>query len=95
MSSACARPCPEHSLFAHLGLADCTWHHHGVLDPPEGAEVLVTLDSGEALLYLDAVSRPGTLVVSTLDPITTAATSCPHRRFLDGFLAWAATHLAG
>ncbi|MDP9452207.1 MAG: hypothetical protein M3P97_02180 [Actinomycetota bacterium] len=68
-----------------------------MLDPPEGAEVLVTLDSGEALLYLDAVSRPGTLVVSTLDPITHYGSYFMPaiERFLDGFLAWAATHLAG
>jgi hypothetical protein len=73
-------------------MLDCTWHYHGVLDPPDGAEVLVTLPGGEALLYVDRVSTPGTLVVSTLDPLShyggyfMPATE----RFLDGFLPWLA-----
>ncbi len=83
-------PEPGHPLFERLSLRDCTWHYHGVLDPPPGAQVLVTLASGEALLYLDEVSTPGTLVVSTLDPLShfggyfMPAT----QRFLDGFLPW-------
>ncbi len=85
-------PRPDHPLWRHLALADCTWHYHGVLDPPDGAEVLVTLPSGEALLYLDRVSTAGTLVVSTLDPLShygghfMPATE----RFLSGFLPWLA-----
>jgi hypothetical protein len=83
-------PSPQHSLFEHLSLRDCTWHYHGVLDPPPGAEVLVTLADGEALLYVDRVSTAGTLVVATLDPLShygghfMPATE----RFLDGFLPW-------
>lgn len=89
-------PTPDHPLFDHLRMRDCTWHHHGVLDPPEGAEVLVALPTGEALLYVDQVSTAGTLVVSTLDPMShfgghfMPATE----RFLDGFLPWAASALA-
>jgi hypothetical protein len=85
-------PIPEHPLFERLAMRDCTWHYHGVLDPPDGAEVLVTLPGGEALLYVDRVSTPGTLVVSTLDPLShyggyfMPATE----RFLDGFLPWLA-----
>jgi hypothetical protein len=85
-------PVPEHPLFERLAMRDCTWHYHGVLDPPDGAEVLVTLPGGEALLYVDRVSTPGTLVVSTLDPLShyggyfMPATE----RFLDGFLPWLA-----
>jgi hypothetical protein len=85
-------PTPEHPLFDHLTLHDCTWHHHGVLDPPNGAQTLVALPTGEALLYVDRVSTPGTLVVATLDPLShygghfMPATE----RFLDGFLPWAA-----
>ncbi len=82
----------EHPLFQRLTLRDCTWHYHGVLQPPDGAQVLVELCTGEALLYVDQVSTAGTIVVSTLDPIShyggyfMPATE----RFLDGFLPWVA-----
>ncbi|MDQ3824986.1 MAG: DUF4159 domain-containing protein [Actinomycetota bacterium] len=82
----------DHPLFRRLTLDDCTWHYHGVLHPPEGAQVLVRLTTGEALLYVDRVSTRGTVVVSTLDPIShyggyfMPATG----RFLDAFLPWAA-----
>lgn len=85
-------PSPRHPFFDHLTVRDCTWHYHGALDPPPGADVLVTLPGGEALLYVDRVSTPGTLVVSTLDPLShfggyfMPATE----RFLDGFLPWLA-----
>lgn len=89
-------PAPDHTLFDHLELADCTWHYHGVLDPPAGAEVLLTLPTGEALLYIDRVSTRGTLVVATLDPISHYGSYFmpATERFLDGFLPWAATNLA-
>jgi hypothetical protein len=89
-------PDPEHSLFDHLTVRDCTWHYHGVLDPPEGAEVLVTLPTGEALLYVDRVSTPGTLVVATLDPMSHYGSHFmpATERFLDGFLPWAAEESA-
>ncbi|MDQ3762005.1 MAG: hypothetical protein M3460_10005 [Actinomycetota bacterium] len=82
----------EHPLFQRLTIRDCTWHYHGVLEPPDGAQVLVRLTTGEALLYVDQVSTAGTIVVSTLDPIShyggyfMPATE----RFLDGFMPWAA-----
>lgn len=81
-----------HPLFRRLTVRDCTWHYHGVLELPEGAQALVTLTTGEALLYVDRVSTPGTMVISTLDPIShyggyfMPATE----RFLDAFLPWAA-----
>ena len=85
-------PSPEHALFDYVTLRDCTWHFHGVLDPPDGAEVLVALPSGEALLYVDRVSTPGTLVVATLDPMSHYGSHFmpATERFLDGFLPWAA-----
>lgn len=85
----------EHPLFQHLTLRDCTWHYHGALQAPSGAQVLVGLATGEALLYVDQVSTAGTLIVSTLDPIShyggyfMPATG----RFLDGFLPWVADAL--
>ncbi|HZS22524.1 MAG TPA: hypothetical protein VFA63_16270 [Pseudonocardiaceae bacterium] len=81
-----------HPLFQRLTVRDCTWHYHGALEPPEGAQALVTLTTGEALLYIDQVSTPGTMVISTLDPIShyggyfMPATE----RFLDAFLPWVA-----
>ena len=89
-------PDPEHPLFDHLTLRDCTWHFHGVLAPPDGAEVLVTLPTGEALLYVDRVSTPGTLVVATLDPMHHFGSHFmpATERFLDGFLPWAAEEAA-
>jgi hypothetical protein len=85
-------PNPDHELFDRLSLRDCTWHYHGVLDPPKGAEVLVTLASGESLLYVDQVSTAGTLIVATLDPISHYGSYFmpATERFLDGFLPWAA-----
>lgn len=89
-------PDPEHPLFDHLTLRDCTWHYHGVLDPPDGAEVLVTLPTGEALLYVDRVSTPGTLVIATLDPMHHYGSHFmpATERFLDGFMPWLAEEAA-
>jgi hypothetical protein len=83
----------EHPLFQRLTVRDCTWHYHGVLQPPDGAQSLVELNTGETLLYIDQVSTAGTIVVSTLDPIShyggyfMPATE----RFLDGFLPFVET----
>ncbi|MGH3529528.1 MAG: hypothetical protein ACRDS0_01625 [Pseudonocardiaceae bacterium] len=84
-------PTPDHALFDHLSLGDCTWHYHGVLTAPAGADVLVALPSGEALLYIDRVSTPGTLVVATLDPMSHYGSHFmpATERFLNGFLPWA------
>ncbi|MGQ0480613.1 MAG: hypothetical protein ACT4O0_06235 [Pseudonocardia sp.] len=90
-------PSPDHSLFDHLSVRDCTWHYHGVLEPPAGAEVLVSLPSGEALLYVDQVSTRGTLVVATLDPLSHFGSHFmpATERFLDGFLPWASAITTG
>lgn len=84
-------PTPGHSLFDYLSIQDCTWHYHGVLDPPEGAEVLVALPTGEALLYVDRVTTRGTLVVAALDPMSHFGSYFmpAAERFLNGFLPWA------
>jgi hypothetical protein len=85
-------PSPDHPLFDRLNLRDCTWHYHGVLHPPQGAEVLVALAGGEAVLYIDQVTTAGTLLVTTLDPISHFGSYFmpATERFLDGFLPWAA-----
>lgn len=86
-------PTPDHPLFDHVRLGDCTWHYHGVLDPPAGAEALITVPSGESLLYIDRVTTPGTLVVATLDPISHYGSYFmpATERFLDGFVPWLTT----
>lgn len=86
---------PSHDLWRHLRLEDVTWHHHGLLRSPPGAEVLVSHSSGDgsgAVLYVDAVSTAGTLVVATLDPLYHFGSYFmpATERFLDGFLPWLA-----
>ncbi|MBD0863186.1 hypothetical protein IA539_18585 [Gordonia sp. zg691] len=83
-------PNPDHSFFERLELKDCTWHYHGVVEPPAGAQALVDLPTDETLLYVDEVSTPGTLVISTLDPMSHfGAYFMPAtERFLDGFMPW-------
>lgn len=80
----------DHSLFDYIGVKDATWHYHGVLHPPEEAETLIALRDEGALLYLDRASTPGTLLVSTLDPISHFGSYFmpATERFLDGFLPW-------
>lgn len=87
---------PDHGLFRYLTLADATWHHHGVLHPPEGAQTLLALEGGGAVLYLDRVTTPGTLVVAALDPISHFGSYFmpATERLLDGFLPWAVEELA-
>lgn len=84
---------PDHDLFERLGLEDVTWHYHGALSPPEGAESLIALEENgrrHSLFYIDKVSTPGTLLVSTLDPISHFGSYFmpATERFLDGFLPW-------
>lgn len=54
---------PDHTLMRGLGKAGVTWHLHGYLDPPEGAEVLATDAEGRAILYVDEVSTTGRSVL--------------------------------
>ena len=81
---------PGHPLLRHITLADATWHHHGHFEPPPGAETVIAVEPGGAILYDDRVTTPGRMIVTALDP-------CYHHgsffmpattRFLDGFLPW-------
>ncbi|MHA6782590.1 hypothetical protein ACVGOW_16595 [Pseudonocardia saturnea] len=73
-----------------VGAAARELHHHGVLDPPPGAEVLLATPDGAAVAYLD-----GTLLVSTVDPLAHFGHSghAPAARFLEAFLPWVHTAL--
>lgn len=94
-SSGLAAHLPEHSLWSRLGLSDATWHQHGAFHAPAGAEVLITNEEGLAVLYVDRVSSPGTLVVLSLDPMYHYGSYFmpATERFLDGFLPWLACDL--
>lgn len=83
---------PDHRLWSHLSLGDATWHQHGVFHPPPGSDVLISTDDGAAVLYIDQVSTPGTLIVTSLDPMSHYGSYFmpATERFLDGFLPWLA-----
>ncbi len=73
-----------------IGSAAGALHHHGVLDPPPGAEVLLATQDSAAVAYLDQHSTPGCTFVSTIDPLahfghTGAADAA---RFLDQLVGW-------
>lgn len=84
----------DHSLWGHLTPEDATWHQHGVFHPPPGADVLLSTDDGAAVLYIDEVTTPGRLVVTSLDPMSHFGSYFmpATERFLDGFLPWLAGH---
>ena len=54
--------------------------------------MLISCEDGGAVLYVDHVSTPGTLVVTSLDPMYHfGSCSMPATgRFVDGFLPWLA-----
>lgn len=81
---------PDHSLFRYLSLPDATWHYHGVFWPPKEAQSLIRTEDGGSVLYLDRVSTPGLMVVTSLDPIYHFGSYFmpATERFLDGFLPW-------
>ncbi|MCC7372845.1 MAG: hypothetical protein IT306_30815 [Chloroflexi bacterium] len=81
---------PEHSLFEYLTLADATWHYHGVFTPPAGAERIIESEHGGTILYVDRVSTPGTLIVTSLDPMFHIGSNFmpAAARFFQKFLPW-------
>lgn len=81
---------PQHPFHLAFRPADF-YHQHGFFRPPEGADVLMTKRNGDTVLYVDAVSTGGTMMVTSLDlmhhvdgffsnPVST--------RFFDRFLPW-------
>jgi hypothetical protein len=81
---------PAHDLWRHLPAEDVVWHYHGHFAPPAGANTLVSCREGGAVLYEDAVTTNGRLVLTSLDPFFHHGTYFipAATRFLDGFLAW-------
>lgn len=81
---------PGHSFHKAFSPVDF-YHQHGSFEPPEGADVLMTKRNGDVILYVDAVSTQGRMMVTSLDlmhhvdgffsnPVST--------RFFDRFLPW-------
>lgn len=82
---------PDDPFFRHVPLADAVWHHHGYFRPPPGARSLIDARGLGSVLYLDAVSaRPGTMVVTALDPFYHHGSHFmpATTRFIAGFLPW-------
>lgn len=78
-----------------VGAAAGRLHHHGVLAPPPGAEVLLAAPDGAAVVHLDRASTPGTLLVSTVDPLAHFGHtgSAESRDYLDALLPWVGASL--
>ncbi len=88
----------EHPLVADMTPGDLHWHPpleswccHGHFVAPEGAEVLVRNQRGDAWLYIDRTSTNGVIVASSnLDPDTHAYHGNPRARaFFHCLLTWA------
>ena len=59
----------SHPLMQGIGDKEATWHLHGWFVPPEGATVLARDGEGRPIFYEDKVSTPGTMILSSLDPM--------------------------
>lgn len=64
----------DHPHAAWFSDKSLTWHYHGVLTPPAGAVSLVELHTPKgpvdgSLLYIDEVTTPGRVLVTTMDPV--------------------------
>lgn len=64
---------PGHPAWAFFRPEDMHWHYHGFFTPPPGAVSLVDVEEGGVIvgsaLYVDEVSTPGRLIVTTMDPV--------------------------
>ncbi|HVL84256.1 MAG TPA: hypothetical protein VM367_08250 [Pseudonocardia sp.] len=78
-----------------VGAAAGRLHHHGVLTPPDGAEVLLAAPDDAPVVHLDRVSTPGALLVSTVDPLAHFGHtgSAEAGDYLDVLLPWVTEHL--
>ncbi len=81
---------PGHPFFDRVPLRDASWHFHGVFHPPSGAQTLIATEDAAAVLYVDEVTTPGRLIVTSLDPLYHVGSYFmpAARRFLAGFLPW-------
>ena len=85
----------DHGFHQAVPLIDQIWHHHGVLQPPPGADTVLSTEYGAGVLYVDRASTGGTILATTLDPLRhTGETASPQpTRFLELFLPWVVDEL--
>ena len=81
---------PDHPFHREVWRPEAAWHHHGVLNPPPGAQPLLATEDGRAVAYIDQATTNGTIVAATVDPIAHAGrTGLPSAfTFFERFLAW-------
>lgn len=81
---------PDHPFHREVWRPEAAWHHHGILDPPPGAQVLLATEDGRAVAYIDEATTKGVIVAATVDPIAHAGRSrLPSAfNFFERFLAW-------
>jgi hypothetical protein len=86
---------PDFGFHQAVPLIDEIWHHHGVLRPPSGADTLLAAEDGSSVLYVDRANTPGTMLVTTLDPIQHChrPESPVAAKFLGLFLPWVVNDL--
>ena len=93
----------DHPILAGATPADLIWHPqlerwccHGHYLAPEGAEVPVVNQRGDAWLYIDRESSNGVIVASSnLDPDTHAYHGSPRARaFFERLISWARSEAA-
>jgi len=83
---------PQHAFHSAFTVHDF-YHQHGWFAPPAGAEPLMTKPDGKVVLYVDAVSTGGRMMVSSLDlmhHVDGFFSNPVSRRFYDRFLPWVA-----
>jgi hypothetical protein len=85
----------DHGFHQSVPLVDQIWHHHGILRPPAGADIVLATEDGASVLYVDRASTDGTILATTLDPLRhTGETASPQpTRFLELFLPWVVNEL--
>lgn len=81
---------PDHPLFDWVDLQAATWHLHGRFAPPPGAVSLIDAREGGSILYEDRATWPGTLLITSLDPVYHHGSFFmpAASRFLKGFWAY-------
>ncbi len=81
---------PNHPFHWEVWRPEAAWHHHGVLNPPLGAQTLLATDDGRTVAYIDRATTKGVIVAATVDPIAHAGrTGLPSAfTFFERLLAW-------
>jgi hypothetical protein len=81
---------PNHPAFRDLEIDDLTWHFHGALVPPDGANVLLQYGSAQVIAFEHYPRTGGRIFAATLDPVLHAGYGgvSKTQKFLDAVLRW-------